>query len=289
MDGLGELAGAPGAAAQPAGDSPGPELAFAPSAGKRGFACALLACFWDCGLFFPWYGSFAYALPGVPWPPRVTRTAASSPPARPGSARPSCRALSRAAPEDPPDAAAGAGDDLQVHAVLLVLAGVERPVRGHPADGDQRPVHDHAGVPGLLRGPDRRAQLRRPGREQRDGLGRVPPGRRCTGPEPGREPADGGWADTAWCSPPGSPRRPSRATSPAASTGASARRRSAGSPCTAPRGSCGSLLAALDVHPRVAMQILRHGKVAITMEIYTEVVSSAAREALRRLGDQLGP
>jgi hypothetical protein len=37
------------------------------------------------------------------------------------------------------------------------------------------------------------------------------------------------------------------------------------------------------------MQILRHGKVAITMEIYTEVVSSAAREALRRLGDQLGP
>ena len=55
------------------------------------------------------------------------------------------------------------------------------------------------------------------------------------------------------------------------------------------RKSCGSLLAALDVHPRVAMQILRHSKIAITMEIYTEVVSSATREALRRLGDQLGP
>ncbi len=55
------------------------------------------------------------------------------------------------------------------------------------------------------------------------------------------------------------------------------------------RKSCGSLLAALDVHPRVAMQILRDSKIAITMEIYTEVVSSATREALRKLGDQLGP
>jgi hypothetical protein len=31
-----------------------------------------------------------------------------------------------------------------------------------------------------------------------------------------------------------------------------------------------ALLAALDVHPRVAMQILRHSKIAVTMEIYTE-------------------
>jgi Phage integrase family len=31
------------------------------------------------------------------------------------------------------------------------------------------------------------------------------------------------------------------------------------------RKTCGSLLAALDVHPRVAMQILRHSKIAITM------------------------
>ena len=42
-----------------------------------------------------------------------------------------------------------------------------------------------------------------------------------------------------------------------------------------------SLLAALDVHPRVAMQILRHSRVAITMEIYTEVPSAVTREALR--------
>ena len=52
------------------------------------------------------------------------------------------------------------------------------------------------------------------------------------------------------------------------------------------RKTCGSLLAALDVHPRVAMQILRHSKIAVTMEIYTEVPDQAAREALRRLGEQ---
>ena len=53
------------------------------------------------------------------------------------------------------------------------------------------------------------------------------------------------------------------------------------------RKTCGSLLAALDVHPRVAMQILRHSKIAVTMEIYTEVPSAATREALRKLGQWL--
>lgn len=53
------------------------------------------------------------------------------------------------------------------------------------------------------------------------------------------------------------------------------------------RHTCGSLLAALDVHPRVAMQILRHSKISITMEIYTEVPDATTREALRRLGDSL--
>jgi len=50
------------------------------------------------------------------------------------------------------------------------------------------------------------------------------------------------------------------------------------------RKTCGSLLAALDVHPRVAMQILRHSKITVTMEIYTEVPSAATRDALRKLG-----
>ena len=54
------------------------------------------------------------------------------------------------------------------------------------------------------------------------------------------------------------------------------------------RKSCGSLLAALDVHPRVAMQILRHSKIAVTMEIYTEIPSAATRDALKKLGRWLG-
>jgi integrase len=53
------------------------------------------------------------------------------------------------------------------------------------------------------------------------------------------------------------------------------------------RRTCASLLAALDVHPRVAMRILRHSKIAVTMEIYTEIPDQITRDALRRLGDQL--
>lgn len=55
------------------------------------------------------------------------------------------------------------------------------------------------------------------------------------------------------------------------------------------RKTCGSLLAALDVHPRYAMQILRHSKIAVTMEIYTEVPSAATREALGKLAQWLDP
>ena len=48
-----------------------------------------------------------------------------------------------------------------------------------------------------------------------------------------------------------------------------------------------SLLATLDVHPRVAMQILRHSKIAVTMEIYTQIPSAATRDALKKLGQWL--
>jgi integrase len=54
------------------------------------------------------------------------------------------------------------------------------------------------------------------------------------------------------------------------------------------RHTCASLLAALDVHPRVAMQVLRHSKIAVTMEVYTQVPSEITRAALKRLGDSLG-
>ena len=53
------------------------------------------------------------------------------------------------------------------------------------------------------------------------------------------------------------------------------------------RRTCGSLLAAFDVHPRVAMRILRHSKIAITMELYTMVPDKTTLVALKRLSDAL--
>jgi integrase len=53
------------------------------------------------------------------------------------------------------------------------------------------------------------------------------------------------------------------------------------------RRTCASLLVALDVHPRVAMQVLRHSQIAVTMEVYSEVPSEATQDALRRLGHSL--
>ena len=43
--------------------------------------------------------------------------------------------------------------------------------------------------------------------------------------------------------------------------------------------TCGTLLAALDVHPQVARQLLRHSRISVTMEINIE----ATRAALKRL------
>jgi len=51
---------------------------------------------------------------------------------------------------------------------------------------DQGAVQHHVGVPGLYRAAHRLAQLRRLGRQQFHGLGRVLPGRRGAGSEPGR-------------------------------------------------------------------------------------------------------
>ena len=53
------------------------------------------------------------------------------------------------------------------------------------------------------------------------------------------------------------------------------------------RRTCASLLVALDVHPRVAMAVMRHSKIALTMEIYSQVSSISTRQALRRLGTEL--
>jgi hypothetical protein len=40
-------------------------------------------------------------------------------------------------------------------------------------------------------------------------------------------------------------------------------------------------------HPRIVMQVLRHAKFTITMEIYSKVTSAPTRDALKRLGDSL--
>jgi hypothetical protein len=44
-----------------------------------------------------------------------------------------------------------------------------------------------------------------------------------------------------------------------------------------------SLLVALDVQPGVAMQILRHSQIAVTMDIYSQVTSDSTSSALNRL------
>ncbi|MFC5832566.1 site-specific integrase [Nonomuraea insulae] len=53
------------------------------------------------------------------------------------------------------------------------------------------------------------------------------------------------------------------------------------------RHTCASLLAALDVHPRVAMRILRHSQISMTMDVYTQVPSPVTRKALDRLNERL--
>lgn len=58
------------------------------------------------------------------------------------------------------------------------------------------------------------------------------------------------------------------------------------------RHTCGTLLAFLKVHPKVAQTILRHSQISMTMDIYTHVVDEDQRTAATRLavlleGDQL--
>ncbi len=53
------------------------------------------------------------------------------------------------------------------------------------------------------------------------------------------------------------------------------------------RRTCASLLAALDVHPRVAMRIMRHAQIDVTMNVYTEVSDAKTLQALKRLAKQL--
>jgi hypothetical protein len=61
----------------------------------------------------------------------------------------------------------------------------------------------------------------------------------------------------------------------------------ASSGSTTPGARAPSSLVALDVSPRVAMRILRHSQIAMTMEVYSEVPTAKTRSALKRLGRQM--
>jgi integrase len=58
-------------------------------------------------------------------------------------------------------------------------------------------------------------------------------------------------------------------------------------PVHSTRRTCASLLVELGVHPRVAMAIMRHSQISVTMNIYSQVASASAREALSNLGARL--
>ncbi|WP_165985028.1 site-specific integrase [Streptomyces sp. YIM 98790] len=53
------------------------------------------------------------------------------------------------------------------------------------------------------------------------------------------------------------------------------------------RHTCGTLLAFLKVHPKVAQAILRHSQISMTMDVYTHVVDDDQRAAAELLADLL--
>ena len=50
------------------------------------------------------------------------------------------------------------------------------------------------------------------------------------------------------------------------------------------RHSAASLLLALNVHPRIVMELLGHSQISLTMDTYSHVVPDALREAISKLG-----
>lgn len=55
------------------------------------------------------------------------------------------------------------------------------------------------------------------------------------------------------------------------------------------RHGAATLLAAGNVHPRLAMEILGHSKIRVTMDIYTHVPDALKREAVAHMDRMLGP
>jgi integrase len=53
------------------------------------------------------------------------------------------------------------------------------------------------------------------------------------------------------------------------------------------RHTSASLLVELGVHPRIAMRILRHSKINVTMEVYSHPTDEQVRQALEKLADAI--
>ncbi|PZC46740.1 MAG: integrase [Chloroflexi bacterium] len=53
------------------------------------------------------------------------------------------------------------------------------------------------------------------------------------------------------------------------------------------RHGAGSLMAALGIAPRVAMELLGHSQISVTMNIYSHVAPQYAREAADVIGNEL--
>ncbi len=53
------------------------------------------------------------------------------------------------------------------------------------------------------------------------------------------------------------------------------------------RHSAASLLLALNIHPRVVMELLGHSQISLTMDTYSHVVPELLRDAVDKLGTAL--
>ena len=154
VDGLGQLAGAPGAAAELTHNAPGLELSV--GAFTRGAEPGMspVGVLLGSGLVPSPVRRAEAVLAEIPLvgqddQPASVQLGDDAP--DPGRGQVMHRAGQR--PGHPHDLAAWTGDDLQVHPMPTVLAGVEGPVRGDPVDRDQGAVDDQVRVPGLAGRP----------------------------------------------------------------------------------------------------------------------------------------
>ena len=137
VDRLGQLPGAPGAAAELAQDAPGLELGAGAFAGGAQPGMSPVGLLPRCGLVPAPVRGADIVLADVTLVAQHDQARGGQRPddaLDPGRGQDMHRAGQR--PGHPHDVPVRAGDDLQVHPVLAVLAGVKRPVSGHPVDRD---------------------------------------------------------------------------------------------------------------------------------------------------------